>query len=134
MLDTASMAAAARAAYGPEELEALAAYSDLCAALESCGLHPYIETRGGLAVCAYTADGSLIVVAGQDALPLRRQSLKGWHITHVPEDSPSPPWRCAVHDTVPQDPASEPPGSLALDKATEAVTAHLASCRAGAAA
>ncbi|WP_399932122.1 hypothetical protein [Streptomyces kanamyceticus] len=128
------MAAAARAAYGPEELEALAAYSDLYTALESCGLDPYIETRGGLAVCAYTADGSLIVVAGQDALPLRRQSLKGWHITHVPEDSSSPSWRCIVYDTVPQDPSSEPPGSLVLDEATEAVTAHVAACRAGAAA
>ncbi|MEV0445909.1 hypothetical protein AB0I84_10475 [Streptomyces spectabilis] len=126
--DITSTVAAVRGTYGPEELDALAAYGDLYAALESAGLHPYVETRGGLAVCAFAADGSLIVVAGQDALPLRRSSLKGWHVTHVPEDSHSPSWRCTVLDTVPPEADGGPAGDLDLDAVTEAVMAHLGVC------
>ncbi|MGX1668642.1 hypothetical protein [Streptomyces sp. NPDC055400] len=128
MLDVASKVAGIRAEYGPEELDALAIYSDVHAALESIGLHPYIETRGGLAVCAYAPDGSLVIWAGQDALPLGRRMLMGWHVTHVPEDSNRPPWRCVVRDTTPADLCCDPPGDLRLDAMTDAIAQHLAGC------
>ncbi|MFD3667207.1 hypothetical protein [Streptomyces sp. NPDC058672] len=128
MLNVASKVAAIRAEYGPEELDALAIYGDVHTALESIGLHPYIETRGGLAVCAYAPDGSLVIWACQDALPLRRHTLMGWHVTHVPEDSNSPSWRCVVRDTAPADLRCGPPGDLRLDVMTEAITRHLAVC------
>ncbi|MGB8946922.1 MAG: hypothetical protein WCD21_42810 [Streptomyces sp.] len=128
MLNVASKVAAIRAEYGPEELDALAIYSDVHTALESIGLHPYIETRGGLAVGAYALDGSLVIWACQDALPLRRHMLMGWHVTHVPEDSNSPSWRCVIRDTAPADLCCNPPGNLRLDVMTEAVTRHLADC------
>lgn len=128
MLTAASKVAAIRAAYGPEELDALAIYGDVHSALESIGLHPYIETRGGLAVCAYAPDGTIVVVACQDALPLRRRMLMGWHVTHAPEDSNSPLWRCIVRDTTPDDLCCDPPGDLRLDAITEAISQHLATC------
>ncbi|MEU5434514.1 hypothetical protein AB0G73_14220 [Streptomyces sp. NPDC020719] len=128
MFAPATDAARIRAEYGPEELRAMEVYSDTVTALHAAGLHPYIETRGGLAVCAFAPDGSLLVVASHDALPLQRASLSGWHITHVPEDTNCPSWRCTVYDTTPEDPDRDPPGDLDLDAAAEAVTAHLASC------
>ncbi|MGW0731700.1 hypothetical protein [Streptomyces sp. NPDC002851] len=117
-----------RADYGPDELEALEVYRDLHAALDGMGLHPYIETRGGLAVCAVTANGTLLVVGGQDALPLRREALTGWHVSHVPEDDPSPAWRCIVHDTLPDGPLQAPRGDMSLESLVDSVTRHLASC------
>ncbi|MEU7583807.1 hypothetical protein AB0B50_40225 [Streptomyces sp. NPDC041068] len=92
------------------------------------GSTPYVETRGGLAVCACAADGSLIVVAGQDTLPLRRPSLKGWHVSHVPEDSHNPSWRCTVLDTLPPEGDSGSTGDLSLATVADAVTAHLDAC------
>ncbi|MEN8649150.1 hypothetical protein ABCR94_00485 [Streptomyces sp. 21So2-11] len=127
MLNAASAVAAIRDDYGPEELDALAIYSNVHSVLESLGLHPYIETRGGLAVCAYAPDGTLVVVACQDSLPLRRRRLLGWHVSHVPEDSNSPLWRCIVRDTIPED-LCKSPGDLRLDAIAEAITQHLATC------
>ncbi|GGU26430.1 hypothetical protein [Streptomyces violascens] len=128
MFEPAAEAAKIRASYGPEELQALEAYTDVTVTLGTAGLHPYIETRGGLAVCAYASDGTLVVVASHDALPLRRSGLSGWHITHVPEDTNCPPWRCVVHDTTPDDPERDRPGDLDLDAAVEAITRHLSDC------
>ncbi|MEV0370641.1 hypothetical protein AB0I10_12545 [Streptomyces sp. NPDC050636] len=128
MSDPAVTVAAIRTNYGPEEERALAAYGDLITALTGAGLHPYVETRGGLAVCALTEDGSVIAVASGDALPLDRARLMGWHVTHVPEDDVAPSWRCRILDTTPTDPADENPGNLALIPVTTAVKAHLVSC------
>ncbi|MCX4666424.1 hypothetical protein OG453_07045 [Streptomyces sp. NBC_01381] len=117
-----------RATYGPEELRALEVYRDLHSALDGAGLHPYIETRGGLAVCAVAGNGTLLVIAGQDALPLRRETLTGWHVSHVPEDGPAPEWRCLVHDTVPDSALQAPHGDMDLESLLSAVTRHLTSC------
>ncbi|GGX50950.1 hypothetical protein [Streptomyces noursei] len=128
MIDIATKVAGIRATYGPEERRALAAYGDVHEALEEAGLHPYIETRGGLAVCAYTRNGTLLVVASEDFLPLDRGMLMGWHLTHVPEDEPGAAWRCVVYDTVPTDLCCDPRGELSLTTLIEAAVAHLAAC------
>ncbi|MEU9777230.1 hypothetical protein [Streptomyces sp. NPDC047968] len=126
--DPAAAAAVRRAEYGPEELDGLAVYGDVVAALGSLGLHPYIETRGGLAVCAFAPDGSVVVVACQDALPLRREMVMGWHITHVPEDEVAPRWRCHIYDSTPRDLCCDPRGDLSLSPLAVTIGAHLRTC------
>ncbi len=106
----------------------MALYGDVVSALTRLGLHPYIETRGGLAVCAFAPDGSLVVVACQDALPLRREMVMGWHITHVPDDEVAPRWRCHIYDSTPRDLCCDPPGNLRLSPLAVAISAHLRSC------
>ncbi|MER6424530.1 hypothetical protein [Streptomyces sp. NPDC001137] len=131
MLDVTAKAAAIRADYGPDEQRALAVYSDVHVALEEAGLHPYVETRGGLAICAFADDGTLFVVACDDALPFNRwapRALTGWHLSHVPEDGPAPAWRCVVYDSLPPHPCRYEVGDLDLRPLTEAATAHLAAC------
>ncbi|GHE09193.1 hypothetical protein [Streptomyces alanosinicus] len=128
MLDVAAEVATIRAAYGPDERRVLAAYGDVHAALEAAGLRPYVETRGGLAVCAYAEDGTLLVLACEDALPLNRDALTGWHLSHVPEDEPGAAWRCVVYDSVPADPGSGEVGDLRLLPLVDAAKAHLATC------
>ncbi|MEU4999325.1 hypothetical protein [Streptomyces sp. NPDC021622] len=131
MLDVTAEVAGIRAAYGPEEHRALAVYSDVHVALEEAGLHPYVETRGGMAICAYADDGTLFVVAGEDCLPFNRWApgvLAGWHLSHVPEDGPAPAWRCMVYDSLPPHPFRYEVGDLRLEPLVEAATAHLAAC------
>lgn len=128
MFDATAEVAAIRAAYGPEEHRALDVYGDVVAALEGAGLHPYVETRGGLAICGYVPDGALLVVACQDFLPLNRAMAMGWHVTHVPEDGPGPLWRCVVHDTVPDDVCCAALGDLELGPLVESAVSHLATC------
>ncbi|MFF0742129.1 hypothetical protein ACFYVL_17200 [Streptomyces sp. NPDC004111] len=127
-MDFSTAAAALRAAYGPDEEEGAAAYGDVLAALGAAGVHPYVETRGGLAVCALAEDGTAFVVASNGPLPYSRSPLPGWHISHVPEDEVRPPWRCIVLDTLPADVCCDPPGTLDLTLVTEAVRAHAARC------
>ncbi|MGD3109528.1 hypothetical protein [Streptomyces sp. YGL11-2] len=126
--DIAAKAARIRASYGPEEQRALAAYADVHSALEEAGLHPYVETRGGLALCAYAPDGTLFVVASEDSLPNNRGGLTGWHLAHVPEDEPSPAWRCLVYDSAPATPGCGERGCLKVDRLAKAATRHLFSC------
>lgn len=126
--DVSAVVAQIRAAYGPDEHRALAAYRDAHDALERAGLHPYVETRGGLAICAYTDDGTVFVVACEDALPVDRTALVGWHLAHVPEDEPAPAWRCVVYDTVPALPDPMEPGDVRVEPLLEAAMAHLAAC------
>lgn len=131
MLDVTAEVAAIRADYGPDEHRALAVYSDVHLALEAAGLHPYVETGGGLAVCAFADDGTLFVVAGEDALPFSRWTpgaLAGWHLSHVPEDGPAPAWRCVVYDSLPPHSCRYEAGDLDLRPLVEAATAHLAAC------
>ncbi|MER6548199.1 hypothetical protein [Streptomyces sp. NPDC001250] len=131
MLDVTTEVAAIRADYGPDEHRALAAYSDVHIALEEAGLHPYVETRGGLAICAFADDGALFVVACEDALPFNRWApgaLAGWHLSHVPEDGPAPAWRCVVYDSLPPHPCHYEVGDLGLRPLVEAATAHLPAC------
>ncbi|MHA7956359.1 hypothetical protein ACX9I7_01185 [Streptomyces sp. L500] len=89
-----------RACYGPDEHQAVELYGDVIDAFETAGLPAYVETRGGLAVCATVSDGSLLIVASDDALPWNRDALTGWHLSHTAEDEPGTPWRCTVYDTV----------------------------------
>ncbi|MFI0912436.1 hypothetical protein [Streptomyces abikoensis] len=89
-----------RSQYGREERQAGELYGDVFAAFESAGFPAYVETRGGLAVCAIAPDGTRFVVASEAALPWDRDALDGWHLSHVAEDEPSTPWRCTVYDTV----------------------------------
>lgn len=131
MLDVTAEVAAIRAEYGPDEHRALAVYSDVHVALEEAGLHPYVETRGGLAMCAFADDGTLFVVACEDALPFNRWApwaLAGWHLSHVPEDGPGPAWRCVVYDSLPPHPCHNEVGDLDLRPLVEAATAHLRAC------
>ncbi|MFE4869573.1 hypothetical protein [Streptomyces sp. NPDC056682] len=131
MLDVTAEVAGIRAAYGPDEYRALAVYSDVHVALEEAGLHPYVETGGGLAVCAYADDGTLFVVACEDSLPFNRWApgaLAGWHLSHVPEDGPTPAWRCVVYDSLPASPRHREGGDLRLEPLVEAAAAHLAAC------
>ncbi|MFI1179947.1 hypothetical protein ACH4UT_10360 [Streptomyces sp. NPDC020799] len=121
--------AAIRAEYGPRELEALRTYGDVAAALEAAGLPTYVETRGGLALCSMAPDGSLLVVASEEALPSDRSRLSGWHLSHCPEDGPAARWRCIVHDTVPTTSPAGACGDLALEPLIAAAQAHLAACR-----
>ncbi|WP_116211663.1 hypothetical protein [Streptomyces olivoreticuli] len=97
-LNAADAVAAIRAEYGPDEHQAVEVYGDVIDALEEAGFPAYVETRGGLAVCAFTPDGSLLTVASEDALPWDRDKLAGWHLAHTAEDEPGTPWRCIVHD------------------------------------
>ncbi|MFF4606124.1 hypothetical protein ACFY12_25710 [Streptomyces sp. NPDC001339] len=134
MLDIAAKVAGIRAAYGPDEHRALAVYGDAHAALEEAGLYPYVETRGGLALCAYADNGTLFVVACEDSLPFNRKTpgmLRGWHLSHVPEDGPAPAWRCVVYDTAPACLCCGAAGDLHLTPLVEAVTVHLATCAHG---
>ncbi|MGW6021293.1 hypothetical protein [Streptomyces sp. NPDC055099] len=131
MLDVTAEVAGIRATYGPDEHRALAVYSDVHVALEEAGLHPYVETRGGLAICAYADDGTLFVVASEDALPFNRWApgvLAGWHLSHVPEDGPAPAWRCVVYDSLPPHPCPHEVGDLRLEPLVEAATAHSDIC------
>ncbi|ANP53670.1 hypothetical protein AVL59_32665 [Streptomyces griseochromogenes] len=128
MFDATAEVAAVRSTYGPEEERALAVYGDVVAAFDAAGLPAYVETRGGLAICAYAPDGAMLVVACQDFLPLNRVMVTGWHLAHVPEDGPSPKWRCIVHDTVPDDLCCDEPGALRLRPLVDAAKAHLAAC------
>lgn len=131
MLDVTAEAARIRAAYGPDEHRALAVYSDVHGALEEAGLHPYVETRGGLAICAYADNGTLFVVACEDSLPFNRWApggLAGWHLSHASEDGPAPAWRCVVYDSLPARPCRYEAGDLTLQPLIEAATAHLAAC------
>ncbi|MGX1909381.1 hypothetical protein ACWIID_11000 [Streptomyces phaeochromogenes] len=131
MLDVTAEVAAIRADYGPDEHRALAVYSDVHVALEEAGLHPYVETRGGLAICAFADDGTLFVVACEDALPFDRWApgaLAGWHLSHVPEDGPAPAWRCVVYDSLPPHPCHFEVGDLDLRPLVEAATTHLTAC------
>lgn len=131
MFDVTAEVASIRATYGPDEDRALAVYSDVHGALEEAGLHPYVETRGGLAICAYADDGTLFVIACEDSLPLNRwapRALAGWHVSHVPEDGPAPAWRCVVYDSLPACPCRYEVGDLRLEPLIEAATAHLAVC------
>ncbi|WP_433547125.1 hypothetical protein ACQPZG_20115 [Streptomyces sp. CA-294286] len=127
-MDVDAAVAALRAECGPEEHEGAAVYGDVLDALDAADLHPYIETRGGLAVCALAEDGTTFIVASNGALPWSRSPLPGWHVTHVPEDEVRPPWRCLVLDTLPADVCCEPPGTLDLALVTEAVRAHAGCC------
>lgn len=126
MFDAITEVAAIQSAYGPEELEALAVYADVVVAFDDVGLPAYVETRGGLAICAYTPDGTLLVVACEDFLPLNRATVTGWHLSHVPEDGPSPKWRCIVHDTVDDDPHGGSGDRLSVEALVGAATAHVA--------
>ncbi|MCX5206701.1 hypothetical protein OG897_35520 [Streptomyces sp. NBC_00237] len=127
-MNAVTAVAALRAAYGPDEEQGAAVYGDVLDALAAADLHPYIETRGGLAVCALAEDGTVVVVASNGALPWSRSPLPGWHVSHVPEDEVRPPWRCLVLDTLLADVCCEPPGTLDLTLVTEAVRAHVACC------
>ncbi|MGI5526869.1 hypothetical protein ACQEVX_05380 [Streptomyces syringium] len=120
--------AAIRAEYGPRELEALREYGDVVAALEAAGLPTYVETRGGLALCSMAPDGSLLVVASEEALPSDRSQLSGWHLSHCPEDGPAARWRCTAYDSVPAAYSAKPCGDLALEPLAAAALAHLATC------
>ncbi|MEU1307880.1 hypothetical protein ABZ419_03135 [Streptomyces cinnamoneus] len=100
MLNVAAAVAAIRAEYGSDEHQAVELYGDVMDAFEEAGFPAYVETRGGLAVCAVTPDGSLLTVASEDALPWDRDRLAGWHLAHTAEDEPGTPWRCTVHDAV----------------------------------
>ncbi|WP_367132766.1 MULTISPECIES: hypothetical protein [Streptomyces] len=126
---TIEVIAAIRAEYGPRELEALRAYGDVVASLEAAGLPAYVETRGGLAICSMAPDGSLFVLASEEALPADRSQLSGWHLSHCPEDSPAVRWRCIVRDTVPAASSAEARGDLAVEPLITAAKAHLAACR-----
>ncbi|WP_411121728.1 hypothetical protein [Streptomyces sp. x-19] len=128
MLDIAARVADVRATYGPDENAALNVYDDALKAFEDAGLHPYAETRGGLAICAHAPNGTLLVVACQDFLPLNRDMLLGWHLTHVPEDEPAPAWRCVVYDTTPADLRCDPAGNLSLEPLVDAALSHLSAC------
>lgn len=128
MLDVIAEGAGIRATYGPDEHRALAVYSDVHAALEEAGLHPYVETRGGLALCAYAADGTLFVIASQDCLPFDRATLTGWHLTHVPEDEPGPAWRCVVYDSAPMGLYDGEQGDRRVRPLIDAAVAHLDAC------
>lgn len=128
MFDATAEVAVLRSAYGPEEQRALSVYGDVVAAFDAAGLPAYVETRGGLAICAYVPDGTLMVVACEDFLPLNRATVTGWHLSHVPEDGPSPKWRCIVHDTVDDDPHGGSGGSLSVEALVGAATAHVAEC------
>ncbi|CAM5313905.1 hypothetical protein [Streptomyces abikoensis] len=119
---------AVRAEYGPYEREVLREYGDVVAAFEAAGLPTYVETRGGLALCAMTPDGSLFVVASEDALPSGRAKLSGWHLSHCPEDSPAARWRCTVYDTVPDLSRSMTSGDLAVAPLVTAALTHLVGC------
>ncbi|MEV4500892.1 hypothetical protein [Streptomyces klenkii] len=126
MLNAADAVATIRAEYGPDEHQAVEIYGDVIDALERAGLPAYVETRGGLAICALTPDGSLLTVASEDVLPWDRNKLAGWHLAHTAEDEPGTPWRCIVHDAVPAG------RSAGADEGIEAVVSaavtHLKSC------
>ncbi|MEK2474034.1 hypothetical protein [Streptomyces noursei] len=128
MLDIAARVADIRAAYGPDETAALDVYDDVLTVFQDAGLHPYMETRGGLVICAYAPNGTLLVVASADFLPLDRDMLMGWHLAHVPEDEPGAAWRCDVYDTTPADLCCAPAGTLSLEPLVDAALSHLSAC------
>lgn len=115
-----------RAHYGPDEHQAVELYGDVIDAFETAGLPAYVETRGGLAVCAITPTGSLLVVASDDALPWSRDALVGWHLSHTAEDEPGTPWRCTVYDTVSAD--HHHGVDLSVARMISAGLAHLGAC------
>ncbi|MEV4741780.1 hypothetical protein [Streptomyces sp. NPDC049555] len=115
-----------RAQYGPDEHQAVELYSDVIDAFEAAGLPAYVETRGGLAVCAVAPDGSMFVIASEEALPWRRDALDGWHLSHAPEDEPGVPWRCTVYDTVAAD--LDYGAAIDVTHLVSAARAHLAVC------
>ncbi|MFF4408431.1 hypothetical protein ACFY1P_29310 [Streptomyces sp. NPDC001407] len=125
MLNAADVVAAIRAAYGPDEHQAVEIYGDVIDALEGAGFPAYVETRGGLAICALTPDGSLLTVASEDALPWDRDKLAGWHLAHTAEDEPGTPWRCIVHDDVT---AGHSAGSEGIEAVVAAAAAHFKTC------